>query len=150
MRVLIQRVKEAEVLIAGKRKGKIGEGLVIFVGIEDEDNEGDIDWLTHKITHLRIFSDENDLMNKSLLDINGDSLIISQFTLHAKTKKGHRPSFIHAAKPAKAKKLYDEFVQKYQQIIKKPVQTGEFGAMMDISLINHGPVTIFIDSKRKE
>jgi D-tyrosyl-tRNA(Tyr) deacylase len=150
MRVILQRVKEAKVEIEGQIYGQIGEGLVIFVGIEEEDSQEDIDWLTHKITHLRIFNDEEGKMNRSLLDINGNALIISQFTLHAKTKKGHRPSYIHAAKPEKSLPLYEKFIHSFNQKITQEVQTGKFGAMMDVSLINHGPVTIFIDSKRRE
>lgn len=150
MRVILQRVKEAEVIISEKTEGKIEEGLVILLGIEEADTQEDIDWLVHKITNLRIFSDEKGLMNKSLLDINGNALIISQFTLHAKTKKGHRPSYIHAAKPEKAKPLYEKFVKDFNQKIIKEVQTGRFGALMDVSLVNHGPVTIFIDSKKRE
>jgi len=150
MRVILQRVKKAEVIISGETKGKIGEGLVILLGIEHEDEFSDIEWLVHKIINLRIFNDREGLMNKSLLDINGDALIISQFTLHAKTKKGHRPSFIKAAKPELAQGMYNKFVELFNQKIEKKVQTGEFGALMDVSLINHGPVTIFIDSKKRE
>ncbi len=150
MRVVLQRVKKADVEISGEIRGKIDCGLVILLGIENEDTEEDIDWLVHKIINLRIFNDEKGVMNKSLLDVDGNALVISQFTLHAKTKKGHRPSYMHAAKPDKAYPLYLKFIEKINKKISKPVQTGEFGAMMDVSLINHGPVTIIIDTKRKE
>ncbi len=150
MRVVIQRVTEANVKVDEKIIGKIGKGLMILVGIENADTQDDIDWLTHKIVNLRIFSDENGVMNKSLQDIDGEVLIISQFTLHAKTKKGHRPSYIHAAKPDIAIPLYNSFIKAFEQKISKKPATGKFGAMMDISLINNGPVTIIIDTKNKE
>ncbi len=150
MKVVIQRVKEAEVKTGDFIKGKINAGLLILLGIENADNQEDIDWLTHKIVNLRIFNDEDGMMNKSLLDVNGEVMVISQFTLHAKTKKGHRPSYVHAAKPGIAKPLYEQFIHSINKKISKPVQTGEFGAMMDVSLINHGPVTIIIDSKKRE
>ena len=150
MRVVIQRVKKAAVTIEGEITGQIGTGLVILVGIENADTQEDVDWLVHKIKNLRIFNDENGIMNRSLTDINGEVLIISQFTLHAKTKKGHRPSYIHAAKPDIAIPLYEAFVKRFKESISGKVATGQFGAMMDVSLINHGPVTILIDTKRKE
>jgi len=150
MRVVIQRVTEAKVVIDSKTQGEIGKGLVILVGVENDDNQTDIDWLVHKIKNLRIFNDENGVMNKSLLDVNGEVLIISQFTLHAKTKKGHRPSYIRAAKPEIAIPLYENFVKSFKNAINTKVATGKFGAMMDVSLTNHGPVTILIDTKNKE
>ncbi len=150
MRVVIQRVTEASVSIDGKIKDSIHKGLVILIGIEKADNQEDIDWLVHKIKNLRIFNDENGMMNKSLTDIKGEVLIISQFTLHAKTKKGHRPSYIHAAKPEVAIPLYESFVNTFKNQINTKVATGNFGAMMDITLTNHGPVTILIDTKNKE
>jgi len=150
MRVVIQRVNQASVQIDGQITGKIGKGLLILLGIENADSQEDIDWLVHKIKNLRIFNDENGMMNKSLLDINGEVLIVSQFTLHAKTKKGHRPSYIHAAKPDIAIPLYEAFIDTFKKSITTKVATGKFGAMMDVSLINHGPVTIIIDTKRKE
>ncbi len=149
MRVVIQRVTKAQVTIENQIYGQIGYGLVILVGIENADNQEDIDWLVHKIKNLRIFNDENGVMNKSLLDVKGEVLVISQFTLHAKTKKGHRPSYIHAAKPELAIPLYEAFVQTFKQQIATKVATGKFGAMMDVSLTNHGPVTIIIDTKNK-
>ncbi len=150
MRVVIQKVLQAQVEIEGKIHGKINRGLVIFVGIENADTQDDINWLVHKIKHLRIFNDANGQMNKSLLDIEGEVLIISQFTLHAKTKKGHRPSYIHAAKPDIAIPLYEAFIKKFKENFDQKVATGIFGAMMNVSLINHGPVTILIDTKHKE
>ncbi len=149
MRVVIQRVLEAKVEIEGKINGEIGKGLVILVGIEQADSQEDIDWLAHKIVNLRIFNDENGVMNKSLLDISGEVLIISQFTLHAKTKKGHRPSYIHAAKPDIAIPLYEKFIEAFKQRLKTKPATGKFGATMNVSLVNHGPVTIIIDTKNK-
>jgi len=150
MRSLIQRVTRADVSIEGKISGKIDKGLVILLGIEERDTTEDVEWLVHKIINLRIFSDENGKMNQSLLDIDGEVLIISQFTLHAKTKKGHRPSYIRAAKPEFAIPLYEYFISEMGRKINHPPQTGKFGAMMDVSLVNHGPVTIFIDTKNKE
>ena len=150
MRALIQRVKKASVTIEGKIFSEINEGLLILLGIEAEDTQEDIDWLAGKIARLRIFSDENDAMNLSVKDVNGDCLVVSQFTLHASTKKGNRPSFINAAKPEIAIPLYENFVLKLENETDKKVQTGSFGAMMDVTLINDGPVTIWIDSKRRE
>jgi len=149
MRVVIQRVTQAEVRISGEIVGKIDKGLMILVGFENADNQTDIDWLVHKIKNLRIFNDENGIMNKSLLDVNGEVLIVSQFTLHAKTKKGHRPSYIHAAKPHIAIPLYEAFIKKFKENFQQKVAMGKFGAMMDVSLVNHGPVTIIIDTKNK-
>lgn len=150
MRVLIQRVKKASVTIEGKVFSDINQGLLIFLGIEAEDTQDDIDWLAGKITRLRIFSDENDAMNLSLQDVGGDCMVVSQFTLHANTKKGNRPSFINAAKPEIAIPLYEKFILQLEKETSKKVQTGSFGAMMDVALINDGPVTIWIDSKKRE
>ena len=150
MRVLIQRVKSASVVIEERVFSEIAQGLLIFLGIEDEDSQKDIDWLAGKIARLRIFSDENQAMNLSVQDINADCLVVSQFTLHANTKKGNRPSFIKAARPEKAIPLYENFILKLEKEIGKKVATGNFGAMMDIKLTNDGPVTIWIDSKKRE
>lgn len=150
MRLLIQRVTEASVTIDKKVKSAIGNGLLVLVGIENEDNQTDINWLTRKLLNLRIFNDENDVMNKSVQDIDGELLIISQFTLHASTKKGNRPSYIKAAKPDIAIPLYEEFVKTVEKEFGKSVGTGEFGADMKVALLNDGPVTIWIDSKHKE
>ena len=149
MRTVIQRVTQAEVWSENELLGKIDRGLVILIGIETSDNQEDINWLVHKIKNLRIFNDENGKMNLSLLDIGGDVLIVSQFTLHAKTKKGHRPSYIKAAKPEIAQTLYEAFIKKFKENFKHKIATGKFGAMMDIHLVNHGPVTIIIDTKNK-
>lgn len=150
MRIVIQRVKRASVSVDNKITGQIEKGLMILLGIEDADDNTDIEWLVHKITGLRIFDDEAGIMNLSINDINGDILLVSQFTLHASTKKGNRPSYIRAARPEKAIVLYDEFINKLSYSLNKKVETGMFGAMMDVSLINDGPVTIIIDSKNKE
>lgn len=150
MRALIQRVKKASVTIDGKIHAEIGQGLLILLGIEVEDTKEDINWLAGKIARLRIFSDENDAMNLSLQDIDGECLVVSQFTLHASTKKGNRPSFIYAAKPEIAIPLYEKLVLQIEIELNKKVQTGSFGAMMDVALINDGPVTIWIDSKKRE
>lgn len=150
MRAVIQRVSQGSVTIAGEVKGEIGQGLVILLGIEDADNQDDINWLAHKIVQMRIFSDEEGKMNKSLIDVDGEILLISQFTLHASTKKGNRPSFIQAAKPERAIPIYQAMIKELNLIQTKPVQTGEFGADMQVSLINDGPVTIIIDSQNRE
>lgn len=150
MRVVIQRVKSASVEIEEKIVSEINNGLLVLLGIEAEDSQEDIDWLTRKIANLRIFSDENGAMNKSIIDAKGDVIVVSQFTLHASTKKGNRPSFIKAARPEIAIPLYESFVIQLEKGIGKKIQTGVFGAMMDISLVNDGPVTISIDSKNKE
>jgi len=150
MRVVIQRVTEASVSVENQVIGEIGYGLMILLGIENDDTQEDIDWLVHKIKNLRIFNDDNEIMNKSLLDVQGELLIISQFTLHAKTKKGHRPSYIHAAKPGIAIPLYEQFIKTFSKAIPSKVASGQFGAMMDVSLVNQGPVTILIDTKNKE
>lgn len=150
MRTVIQRVSKASVDIEGKRKAEIKQGLLIFVGIEEADKDEDIEWLSNKIANLRIFGDKNGLMNLSVKDIDGETLSISQFTLHAKTKKGNRPSYIKAAKPDIAIPLYDKFNAKLGKELGKEVKTGEFGANMQVELINDGPVTITIDTKNRE
>lgn len=150
MRALIQKVTNASVSIENTLTSKIDAGLLILLGIEDDDNQEDIDWLSKKISQLRIFDDKTGVMNLSIQDINGEALVISQFTLHAKVKKGNRPSYIKAAKPDVAIPLYNQFVDALNQLISKEIQTGEFGAYMQISLVNNGPVTIFIDTKNKE
>lgn len=150
MRALVQRVKNASVTIDNEVFSSIANGLLVFLGIEDTDDENDIAWLAAKISRLRIFSDENGAMNLSVHDVDGDCLVVSQFTLHASTKKGNRPSFIKAAKPDVAIPLYEKFVQQLEKETGKKVATGSFGAMMDVELINDGPVTIWIDSQNKE
>lgn len=149
MIAVIQRVSESSVKIDGKIKAQIGLGLMILLGIEDADGPEDIDWLSKKIVNLRIFPDENEVMNRSLLDVNGEILLISQFTLHASTKKGNRPSYIKAAKPDVAIPLYEKMIVSLETELGKSIGTGEFGADMKVSLINDGPVTIVIDSKNK-
>lgn len=150
MRVLIQRVSEASVKINDKINGQIGQGLLILIGIENEDTIDDIQWLTDKIIKLRIFDDENGVMNLSVMDVNAQVLLISQFTLHASTKKGARPSYIKAAKPDIAIPLYEKFITIMEEKMSKKPATGEFGADMKVGLINDGPVTIWIDSKNRE
>ncbi|MFT6866796.1 MAG: D-tyrosyl-tRNA(Tyr) deacylase [Cyclobacteriaceae bacterium] len=149
MRVVLQRVLEAAVKIDGAVKSEIGQGLLILLGIEDSDDASDIDWLCRKIVNLRIFEDENGVMNRSILESQGSILVVSQFTLHSSTKKGNRPSYIKAAKPDISIPLYEKFVEAIAQF-GLIVQTGTFGADMKVSLINDGPVTIFIDTKNKE
>lgn len=149
MKAVIQRVTQASVSINNKTKSSINKGLLILVGIEDADNTEDITWLSNKITQLRIFDDENGVMNLSVKDIDGEILTISQFTLHAKTKKGNRPSYQHAAKPEISIPLYEKFVEQLQQDLGKEIKTGEFGAYMKVALENDGPVTIIIDTKNK-
>ena len=150
MRVVIQRVSEASVSIAGREISIIGKGLLILLGIEDTDGQADIDWLCAKISKLRVFPDSDGVMNLSVKDVQGELMVVSQFTLHASTKKGNRPSYIKASKPDIAIPLYNAFVNSLEKESGLPVQTGEFGAMMDISLENSGPVTIIIDSKNRE
>ena len=150
MRVLIQRVLNASVEIEGKIKSDIGQGLLVLVGIEDQDSKDDSEWLAGKVSGLRIFDDENAVMNRSVLDVDGDILVVSQFTLHAMTKKGNRPSYIKAAKHEIAIPLYEHFCLKLSAITGKEVKTGTFAADMKVSLVNNGPVTIWIDSKNKE
>ncbi|WP_268036123.1 D-aminoacyl-tRNA deacylase [Algoriphagus sp. PAP.12] len=149
MIVVIQRASEASVKIEGKIKALIGNGLMILLGIEEADGQEDIDWLTRKIINLRIFPDEAGVMNKSLLDADGEILLISQFTLHASTKKGNRPSYIKAARPETAIPLYNQMISSLEKELGKSIGTGEFGADMKVSLVNDGPVTIIIDSKNK-
>ena len=150
MRAVIQRVTNASVTINNQVKESIRTGLLILLGIENADESEDVIWLCKKIAQLRIFDDKEGIMNLSILDIDGEALVVSQFTLHAKTKKGNRPSYIHAARPEKAIPLYEQFVNELEIQLGKTVGTGEFGAMMDISLKNSGPVTIIIDTKNKE
>jgi D-tyrosyl-tRNA(Tyr) deacylase len=150
MRTVIQRVTKASVSINDEVRSEIGTGLLVLAGFEETDNETDIEWLCNKIVNLRIFDDSNNIMNRSILDVGGDILAISQFTLHAKTKKGNRPSYIKAARPEIAKPLYERFVIRLSELIGKGIGTGEFGAMMQVELINDGPVTIIIDTKEKE
>ena len=150
MRVVIQRVKEASVSVQGVKISEIQKGLLILVGVETQDTQQDIDWLVAKVAKLRIFEDPLGAMNVSLQDIDADVIVVSQFTLHASTKKGNRPSFIKAAKPEVAIPLYQGFVDSLEKQLDKKIQTGQFGAMMEVALINDGPVTITIDSKNKE
>lgn len=150
MIAVIQRVSESSVKIEGKVKSSIHNGLLILLGIEEDDGAGDIQWLTRKITNLRIFNDDDGIMNKSLVDIGGEILVISQFTLHASTKKGNRPSYIKAARPDVAIPLYDQFISTMESELGRDISTGEFGADMKVSLINDGPVTIIIDTKNKK
>lgn len=150
MKAVIQRVSEASVKIEGSIKGQINSGLLVLLGIEEADTAEDIEWLCGKICRLRIFGDENGVMNLSVLEINGEVLLISQFTLHASTKKGNRPSYIKAARPEVAVPLYEAFIKELEKELGKSIQTGEFGADMKVSLVNDGPVTIIIDSKAKE
>jgi D-tyrosyl-tRNA(Tyr) deacylase len=150
MRAVIQRVTRASVTIGKKIKSEIGPGLVVLTGIEENDNDSDIDWLCNKIVNLRVFNDKDDVMNLSVIDILGNLLVISQFTLHAKTKKGNRPSYIRAAHPDIAVPLYNDFITELSRLTGKEVCTGEFGAMMQVELVNDGPVTIIIDTKNKE
>ena len=150
MRVVVQRVSEASVKVDGNLISSISKGLLILLGIKNNDTINDIDWLIKKISNLRIFSDENEKMNYSVRDVKGDIIVVSQFTLHAKTKKGNRPSYINAAPPKIAIPLYENFVQVLKNESKLNVLTGKFGADMKISLINDGPVTIIIDSKNKD
>ncbi len=150
MRAVIQRVSEASVTIGEIKVSEIKKGLLILLGIESSDTKTDIEWLTKKITNLRIFNDDHGVMNKSLLEGNGDAIVVSQFTLHANTKKGNRPSYIKAAKPEIAIPLYEFFVHQLEKELDKKVDTGEFGADMKVSLVNDGPVTILIDSKNRD
>ena len=149
MKVVIQKVLKASVKVNGNYIAQINEGLLVLVGIEDLDTDEDIKWLSKKIINLRIFEDKNGVMNNSVLQANGDIIIVSQFTLHASTKKGNRPSYLKASKPEFAIPMYEKFVSQVQSDSGKPIQTGEFGASMKISLVNDGPITITIDSKNK-
>ena len=150
MKIVIQKVKNATVKIRGKVYARIGEGLLVLIGIGQDDVTDDAEWLVKKISQLRIFNDKNEVMNLSVNEIGGEVLVVSQFTLLAKTKKGNRPSYAHAASPQKAIPLYKEFVSMLRQKINGEVKTGEFGAYMQVSLINDGPVTIIMDTKQKE
>jgi len=150
MKVVIQRVSEASVTINNSVIADIKNGLLVLLGIVNEDTQDDINWLCNKIANLRIFGDENGVMNKSLLEVDGDVIVVSQFTLHANTKKGNRPSYIKAAKPEVAIPLYESFIKQLEVNLGKQVQTGEFGADMKVQLVNDGPVTIIIDTKNKE
>lgn len=150
MKAVIQRVSKASVEINNNIVANINSGLLILIGIEEADSTEDIEWLTAKIANLRIFADENDVMNLSLKDINGEAIVVSQFTLHALTKKGNRPSYIKAAKPEVAIPIYENFITQLEFEMGKKVQTGQFGADMKVALINDGPVTIIIDTKNKE
>ena len=150
MKAVIQRVSESSVTINSEIFAQIQQGLLVLVGIEDADNQEDINWLTSKIANLRIFEDESEIMNLSLKDIDGEMIVVSQFTLHALTKKGNRPSYIKASKPEIAIPLYESFVQQMEIELGKKIQTGQFGADMKVGLVNNGPVTIIIDTKNKE
>jgi D-tyrosyl-tRNA(Tyr) deacylase len=150
MKTVIQRVASASVTIDNQIVAHINQGLLVLIGIEDADNQEDIIWLTSKIVNLRIFADANDVMNLSVKDIDGEVIIVSQFTLHAATKKGNRPSYIKASKPEIAIPLYEKFISQFENEIGKKVQTGQFGADMKVALVNDGPVTIVIDTKNKE
>ena len=150
MRVLIQRVKRASVTIDNNVKSLINNGLLIFIGVCDEDNREDIEWLVKKIANIRLFDDENGVMNRSVIDSDGELLVVSQFTLMASTKKGNRPSYIKASKPEFSIPMYEQFCKELETAVNKSIQTGVFGADMKVELINDGPVTIFIDSKNRE
>jgi D-tyrosyl-tRNA(Tyr) deacylase len=150
MRLVIQRVTEASVKVDGEIVGAIQNGLMILVGIEDADNQEDVEWLAGKASNLRIFDDADGVMNLSVKEVQGDILLISQFTLHASTKKGNRPSYINASKPPIAIPLYEAMIQQLEKEMDKPIQTGRFGADMKVSLLNNGPVTIVMDSKNKD
>ena len=150
MRVVVQRVSQSNVKVSGEVIGEIKEGLMVLVSFIDEDNDTDLEWMTKKIINLRIFNDDEGKMNRSVQDVGGDILLISQFTLHGSTKKGNRPSFIKAAKPDFANVMYMKFIKILEQSLGKGIQTGEFGGDMKVSLINDGPTTIIIDSRNKE
>lgn len=150
MRVVVQRVSQSNVKVSGEIIGEINEGLMVLVSFVDEDNDTDLGWMTKKIINLRIFNDDEGKMNRSVQEIGGDILLISQFTLHGSTKKGNRPSFIKAAKPDFANVMYERFIKVLEQSLGKEIQTGEFGGDMKVSLINDGPTTIIIDSKDRE
>jgi len=150
MKAVIQRVAKASVTIEGEIVASINNGLLILLGIVDEDTQEDIIWLSNKVTNLRVFGDENDVMNRSIIDVNGNAIVVSQFTLHASTKKGNRPSYIKAAKPEVAIPLYKSFVNQLEKDLNKIVQTGQFGADMKVELLNDGPITIIIDTKNRE
>jgi D-tyrosyl-tRNA(Tyr) deacylase len=149
MKAVIQRVTKASVTIEGQKVANINSGLLVLLGVVDDDAQDDIKWLSNKIVNLRVFSDENGVMNTSLIQTQGDVIVVSQFTLHASTKKGNRPSYIHAAKPDIAIPLYETFIKQIETDLGKTVQTGQFGADMKVELLNDGPVTIIIDTKEK-
>ena len=150
MRVVLQRVSQASVIINGETVASIGKGLLLLLGIEEADTAEDIGWLSGKIIRLRVFPDDEEVMNRSVMEAGGEIIVVSQFTLHASTKKGNRPSYIRAAKPETAIPLYNQFIKSLETMVGKPVQTGDFGAMMYVSLVNDGPVTIIIDSRTRE
>jgi len=150
MRLVIQRVSEASVQVNNKIVGQISHGLLILVGVEDSDTQEDIEWLANKAVNLRVFNDENGVMNKSVLETNGEILVVSQFTLMASTKKGNRPSYIRASKPEFSEKMYEKFKERLSVLLYKKVEAGIFGADMKVSLLNDGPVTLWIDSKNRE
>ena len=150
MRAVVQRVSRAEVRVEGEIIGSCGAGVMVLLGVHTEDTEADADWLARKVAEMRIFSDEDGKMNRALIDFEGEALVVSQFTLHAKTKKGARPSFIHAARPETAIPLYERFVLQLGDHLKRPIATGRFGAMMEVDLVNDGPVTITMDTHNKE
>ena len=150
MRAVIQRVSQASVTIEGTKVAEIASGLLVLLGVTDSDTSEDIQWLSNKLTNLRIFNDADGVMNTSLKDSNGSAIVVSQFTLYAQTKKGNRPSYIKAAKPEIAKPLYEQFVRQFENDLGQSIQTGEFGADMKVALLNDGPVTIIIDSKVRE
>jgi D-tyrosyl-tRNA(Tyr) deacylase len=150
MRVVIQRVSKASVTVDGKIVGQIATGLLVLLGIEDADTDDDIQWLSGKVVNLRIFNDENEVMNKPVMEVGGDILLVSQFTLHASTKKGARPSYIRASKPDVAVPMYEKMIKQLEKDLRKKIQTGIFGADMKVELLNDGPVTIVIDTKQKE
>ncbi|MFC2101702.1 D-aminoacyl-tRNA deacylase [Bacteroidota bacterium] len=150
MRIVLQRVSQSSVSIDGETVASIGEGLLLLVGIEEIDTPEDVEWVTGKVARLRIFPDSEGVMNRCITETGGEIIVVSQFTLHASTKKGNRPSYIRAAKPEIAIPLYTQFIKSLETVLGKPVQTGKFGAMMDVSLVNDGPVTIVIDSKLRE
>ena len=150
MRIVAQRVSQASVTIAGRVKSQIGLGMLLLIGIEEADNQEDVEWLCAKLSKLRIFDDGHDSMNLDIQQVDGKFLVVSQFTLHALTKKGNRPSFIRAARPEQAVPLYEWFLKRLAEVSGREVQSGEFGAMMEVALVNDGPVTILMDSKRRE
>ena len=150
MRVVVQKVKNASVKVNNQLVGEIKNGLVVLAGYEPSDSQEDISWMVQKIIKMRIFDDSENRLNFSVLDVNGEILLISQFTLHASVKKGNRPSYIKAADSKKAKQMYDQTISEFETVLKRKISTGKFGANMDVSLINNGPVTITIDSKKKE
>ena len=150
MRIVAQRVSQASVTIAGRVKSQIGLGMLLLIGIEEADNQEDVEWLCAKLSKLRIFDDGHDAMNLDIQQVDGKFLVVSQFTLHALTKKGNRPSFIRAARPEQAVPLYEWFLKRLAEVSGREVQSGEFGARMEVALVNDGPVTILMDSKRRE